>query len=140
MERPESPERSDIRKLSPEKREWVKKESEEILVKNIILREKNKVEMFKRRLHHERLHQMGRETRISRWVDKTKNSPFAVNLVAEDERISEENAIRHKEESERRKMIKTRKEKAKNEIILKVRSIARTSTKGDICLFVCLLY
>lgn len=113
-------ERSGVRTVSPEKREWVKKESEEILMKNIILREKTKVEMYKKRLQHERLQQVNRDTRLHRWTHKTKNSPFAINLVAEDERITEENSIRHKEEEERRRMIESRKEKAKNEIILKV--------------------
>lgn len=98
----------------------MKKESEELLVKNLILREKTKVEMYKRRLHHEKLQQVSRDSRLGRWQDKTKNSPFAVNLVAEDERIAEENHIRLKEEMERRKMIETRRDKAKNEIILKV--------------------
>jgi hypothetical protein len=111
-----------VRSVSPEKRDWIRKESETILARNLILREKTKEEMYEKRIHHERLLQVNREDRLKRWVNKTKNSPFAVNLVAEDERIVEENAIRQKEESERRKMIDKRKEMAKNEIVLKALS------------------
>lgn len=62
---------------------------------------------------------MGREQRAKKWQEKTKNSPFAVNLVAEDERIFEENAIREQDESERRQRTQALKETAKNEILLK---------------------
>lgn len=109
-----------IRSVSPEKREWIRKESEAILAKNMMLREKTKEIMYEKRMKHERLAQANRDARLERWVHKTKNSPFAVNLVAEDERIAEETTIRTKEEQERRKLIDTRKDKAKNEIILKV--------------------
>lgn len=109
-----------VRTVSPEKREWVRKESESILAKNILLRAKTKQVMYEKRMQHEKLVSANIQERTTRWVDKTKNSPFAVNLVAEDERISEENQIRMKEEAERKVTIDRRKEKAKNEIILKV--------------------
>lgn len=111
-----------IRVISPEKREWIRKESEALLTKNLMLREKTKEDMFKKRLQHEKLLQYSREQRMNRWANKTKNSPFAVNLVAEDERISEENTIRTMEETERKRKMEARKEKAKNEIILKALS------------------
>ncbi len=85
-----------VRTVSPEKRDWIKKESENLFLKNAVLREKTKEEMFLRRLKHERISNSTREHRVERWKDKTKNSPFAVNLVAEDERITEENTIRSK--------------------------------------------
>jgi hypothetical protein len=78
--------------------------------------------MYENSLQHEKLIQENRDYRVKKWADKTKNSPFAVNLVAEDERIAEENQIRMKEEAERKKVINTRKEKAKNEIVLKALS------------------
>lgn len=109
-----------VRTVSPDKRDWIRRESEAILTRNILLREKTKEVMYEKRLQHEKLVSQNRDERVNRWVDKTKNSPFAVNLVAEDERITEENQIRLKEEHERRRMIDNRKEKAKNEIILKV--------------------
>jgi len=48
------------------------------------------------------------------------HSPFAVDLVAEDERIQEENRIRVAEEQEKMRRSLAQKEKVKNEIILKV--------------------
>ncbi|KAJ1424243.1 hypothetical protein B484DRAFT_451596 [Ochromonadaceae sp. CCMP2298] len=114
--------KSSVRNISPQKREWVRKESEAILTKNLMLREKTKQNIFEKRLQHEKLLAFSREKRDHRWKDKTKHSPFAVNLVAEDERITEENTIRLKEENERRTKMESRKEKAKNEIILKALS------------------
>jgi uncharacterized protein with von Willebrand factor type A (vWA) domain len=111
---------SSVERNSPERRNWIKKESEDILTKNVMLRIKAKEEMFEERLQREKLLQETRENRVNKWVERTKNSPFAVNLVAEDERISEENKIRIREDQERRKNINMRKEKAKNEIIIKV--------------------
>eukprot|EP01033_Poteriospumella_lacustris_P016803 gene16803-12022_t len=111
-----------VRTVSPERREWIRKESEDLLTKNLLWREKTKERMYEHRLQHERLISTVRDDRIGRWVMKTKNSPFAVNLVAEDERITEENNIRTREEQERRRMIETRKERAKNEIVLKALS------------------
>eukprot|EP00607_Mallomonas_marina_P001447 CAMPEP_0182427000 /NCGR_PEP_ID=MMETSP1167-20130531/13517_1 /TAXON_ID=2988 /ORGANISM="Mallomonas Sp, Strain CCMP3275" /LENGTH=144 /DNA_ID=CAMNT_0024608805 /DNA_START=308 /DNA_END=742 /DNA_ORIENTATION=- len=52
----------------------------------------------------------------------TANSPFAVDLVAEDERIQEENRIRLMEEEEKIRRMNAQKEKAKNDIILKALS------------------
>lgn len=59
---------------------------------------------------------------MTTWKKKTHKSPFAVDLVAEDERIQEENRIRVAEEEARRKIAKSRMEKAKSEIILKALS------------------
>jgi hypothetical protein len=114
--------RSSVRNISPEKREWIRNESESILTKNLMMREKTKEDMFIKRLQHEKLMAAAREERDSRWKQKTKHSPFAVNLVAEDERITEENSIRIKEETDRRMKMEARKQKAKNEIILKALS------------------
>jgi hypothetical protein len=61
-----------------------------------------------------------RDDRLATWKKKTTKSPFAVDLVAEDERIQEENRIRIAEEEARRKIARSRMEKAKSEIILKV--------------------
>lgn len=111
-----------VRSVSPEKKEWIRKESEAILAKNMMLREKTKEILYEKRMKHEKLIQDNRDHRLQRWIQKTKNSPFAINLVAEDERILEETTIRTTEERERRSLIETRKDRAKNEIILKALS------------------
>ena len=108
--------------ISPQKREWVRKESEAILTKNLMVREKTKQDIYEKRLQHEQLIQVSRDERAKRWKEKTKHSPFAVNLVAEDERITEENSIRLKEETELRNKTLARINRAKNEIILKALS------------------
>lgn len=111
---------SKVRVVSPERRDWIKKESEALLAKNLLLREKSKEVVFEKRMQHDRLMEYGRIVRQDKWVKKTKHSPFAVNLVAEDERIFEENRIRMKEEETRRKTVSALKDKAKNELMLKV--------------------
>ena len=116
-----SPSSPDIkfRTISPERREWIKRESEKIMQKNLLLREKSKEMIFEKRIEQLKINQMGREQQMKKWQEKTKNSPFAVNLVAEDERIFEETSIREKEETERKLASQTAKETAKNEIIMK---------------------
>ena len=48
--------------------------------------------------------------------------PFMVDLIAENERIDEENKVRIEEEARRERKLRMRKEKIKNEIVLKALS------------------
>lgn len=57
--------------------------------------------------------------RQATWRRKMDRSPFMVDLLAENERIDEENKIRIRENMTREKGLNRRKEKVKNEIILK---------------------
>ncbi len=61
-----------------------------------------------------------KEERASKWKKLTAASPFAVDLVAEDERIAEEARVRLEEEEKKRKEFMKRRDQAKNEIVLKV--------------------
>lgn len=49
----------------------------------------------------------------------SNRSPFLVDLVAENERIDEENKVRFREITRKQKAIEKRKERAKNDIILR---------------------
>ncbi len=100
----------------------VREESAKILSKNIIARDKTKLLMFEQRAERDRVIAENREERNKLWLTKTKTSPFAIDLVAEDERIYEEHLIRTREDSTRRKEINAAKDKAKNDIILKALS------------------
>jgi hypothetical protein len=59
------------------------------------------------------------------WQAKMKRSPFMVDLLAENERIDEDNKVRVREESRREKSLGKQKNAVKNEIVLK--AIAETS-------------
>ena len=120
--RPSTKERGARRTISPEKRDMLAKEAELMFAQNLLAREKSKEHMFEKRIQHLRLVTHTRTKREEKWREKTKNSPFAINLVAESERITEENRIRQGEEDDRRISIETRKNEAKNEIILKALS------------------
>ena len=109
-------------RVSPERREWVRRESAAILAQNLILRDKTKEDMKKKMDDRDKILQASREVRAQRWIQKTKSSPFAVDLVAEDERIYEENQIRTRELEENKKKIQNRRQKIKNQIILKALS------------------
>ena len=125
-------------RVSPERREWVRRESAAILAQNLILRDKTKGEMKKKMDDRDKILQASREERAQRWIHKTKSSPFAVDLVAEDERIYEENQIRTRELEENKKKIEIRRQKIKNQIILKALSefsdleALRREKKGNI--------
>lgn len=107
-------------RVSPERITWVKKESGKLLTKNILARDQAKERIFVERKERDLITEAVREERNRIWRNKTKNSPFAVDLVAETERIHEEGEIRTKEEQERRNRIESRRFKAKNDLILKV--------------------
>ena len=108
-------------RVSPERKRWVKKESATIIAKNMVARDKTKEKMFEEREKRDHVISTTREKRLSKWLTKTKNSPFAIDLVAEDERIYEENQIRMREDQARREHVEARRSKAKNDIILKVK-------------------
>jgi len=56
------------------------------------------------------------------WQQRLANSPFLVDLVADNERIEEEMFIRESEEKRRRRIAERKKKKIKNEIIVKALS------------------
>ena len=107
-------------RVSPERKAYVRKESEIIFTKNELARQKAKEDMFMKRKERDLISECVREERKGLWLERTKQSPFAVDLVAECERISEEVTIRTREDEEKRKIITERREKAKNDIVLKV--------------------
>jgi hypothetical protein len=110
-------------RVSPERKAYVKKESEIIFAKNELSRQRAKEEMFLNRKERDLITEAVREERVNIWQERTKQSPFAVDLVAEVERINEENAIRTLDQETKQKIVETRREKAKNDIILKVRGV-----------------
>jgi hypothetical protein len=109
-------------RVSPERRNWVRRETAMILSKNMMIREKTKEKMSQIAVERGRLATIEREHRMSKWLKKTASSPFAVDLAAEDERVAEENRIRTEEEMTRTRRLTNRKEKAKNEILLRALS------------------
>jgi hypothetical protein len=109
-------------RVSGERKRWVKKESAAILQKNLVVRDKTKDKLFEERANRLEIVNKEREERLNKWMHKTRTSPFAVDLVAEDERIYEENQIRQREEAEHTKNVTDRRNKAKNDIILKALS------------------
>jgi hypothetical protein len=73
-------------------------------------------------LHHEKLIQRARDDREEHWKLKTKHSPFAVNLVAEDERITEEISMRVRQETDLRTKLEAGRKHVTNQLVLKALS------------------
>eukprot|EP01035_Chromulina_nebulosa_P016929 gene16929-22421_t len=111
-----------LRASSPEKRKWIEDEAEKLRRKNLLIRERAKTSLSNERSNRFRQLTSTRENKIREWEQKTKNSPFSVNLLAENERIYEENEIREKQTNNQKKMIEKRREVAMNNIILKALS------------------
>jgi hypothetical protein len=114
--------RSEAWRDRPVKREWTRNESEALMAKNLMIREKQKQSMFEQRLHHEKLIQRARDDREEHWKLKTKHSPFAVNLVAEDERITEEISMRVRQETDLRTKLEAGRQHVTNQLVLKALS------------------
>jgi hypothetical protein len=60
-----------------------------------------------------------REERLKRWRERTSASPFAIDLVAESDRICTETQLRQSEAQKLKEEFLKRREQAKNEIVLK---------------------
>merc|ERR1719377_7915 len=56
------------------------------------------------------------QAREERWSRKLQRSPFAIDLVAEDQRISEENRVREHVETRRQRLMARRNREAHNAI------------------------
>ena len=106
--------------VSPEKRRWVREESAKIIAKNLTSRNKAKQFIDDTRKNKLVTIQESKDRTLHNWIKKTKHSPFAVDLVAENERIHEDNQYRRKDEENRKIEIILKKEKAQNNIVLKV--------------------
>merc|ERR1719277_2576077 len=75
-----------------------------------------KAEMRKERYaYHEKLQSSQRE-RDERWSRKLQRSPFAVDLVAENQRIDEENRVQRTMELRRQRLMSQRNREAHNAI------------------------
>jgi len=68
-----------------------------------------------RQEHHEKL-VSSKQVRDERWNRKLQRSPFAIDLVAEDQRISEENRVRDHVEQRRQRLMARRNREAHNAI------------------------
>ena len=64
-------------------------------------------------------HQKAKSDKLFLWQQKTKRSPFCVDLVAENERSDEERRIRQRDESARLKTLEKKRLYAKNSIVIK---------------------
>ena len=105
----------------PEKRRWVRHESSMIEAKNNVLRQRSIESTNHEKMIKDNALKESNENRTRRWLAKTKNSPYAINLVAEDERVQEEQKARTNDQKAEFIDSDDRREKAKNDIILRVR-------------------
>eukprot|EP00741_Cyanophora_paradoxa_P004800 tig00000829_g4657.t1 len=60
-----------------------------------------------------------RKSSVQRWNARLDRSAYKVDLLAETERIEEENRVRLQSQARRARALESRKEQVKNEIILK---------------------
>jgi len=95
-----------------------REESSLIQARNMHVRDVFLENMRRERDQLERQKTHDRSEKREMWNQRMRNSPFAVDLLAENERIDEEFKIRSKAEAHRVKMLQKRKELVKNEIIL----------------------
>lgn len=106
---------------SPEKRQWIRAQSATLLARNLMKRDQAKELMQYERAEKFHIFKDRRDEYVRRWKERTKRSPFGTDLVAESERITEENRARRRDEEAKRKFVVACREKAKNDIILSVR-------------------
>ena len=103
----------------PDRFAAVRIESARIMSKRFMERHEVKQRMLDRRAAVHRRMLNSKKKKEAQWRRKMERSPFLVDLLAENERIDEENRVRLEEEARRERMLQRRKANIKNEIILK---------------------
>merc|ERR1719183_1375334 len=93
-----------------------REESTKIMSVRFAQRDAVKNEMRRERLTHQQALAASQCERDERWSRKLQRSPFAVDLVAENQRIDEENRVRDHVEQRKQKLMKQRSRKAHNAI------------------------
>lgn len=99
-----------------------REETRRIMTRQIKKRQQVKQQLLEERARAEQAKVAFKSTKERKWVKKTDKSPFLIDLVADQERIHEENKVRLREQARRQKAIEARKRKVKNDIILKALS------------------
>mmetsp|Transcript_14407 Transcript_14407/g.28680 ORF Transcript_14407/g.28680 Transcript_14407/m.28680 type:complete len:232 (+) Transcript_14407:70-765(+) len=101
------------------RRKIANKETAAILKTRYMERTQVKQKMLDEQARFRRKRFESRQQKTASAIAKTQKSPFLVDLLAENEKIDEENRVRLAEQSRRQKVFERRKEEAKNAIILK---------------------
>jgi hypothetical protein len=108
--------------ISPERRRWVHQET-------IKLQERNRLERegIKKQIQDEENERQARireftEARAQKWMVKARVSPYDTDLIAQDERLAEESRIREHDLRMSTVVLDSKRERAKNDIILKALS------------------
>ena len=99
-----------------------RRESARIMSKRFVERNEVKAKILRDRQKVHRRLLASKQKKENQWRRKMERSPFMVDLIAENERIDEENKVRIEEETRRERMLLRRKDKIKNEIVLKALS------------------
>jgi phage repressor protein C with HTH and peptisase S24 domain len=107
-----------------------------IEAKNTLTRQRALDNDFQQRSAKEHALKECKDNRSRKWLAKTKNSPFAVNLLAEDERVTEESRTRTNDQTAEYNDLDDKREKAKNDIILRVWIIMKIYLISSMTVFV----
>eukprot|EP00500_Bicosoecida_sp_ms1_P009722 CAMPEP_0203821884 /NCGR_PEP_ID=MMETSP0115-20131106/44636_1 /ASSEMBLY_ACC=CAM_ASM_000227 /TAXON_ID=33651 /ORGANISM="Bicosoecid sp, Strain ms1" /LENGTH=222 /DNA_ID=CAMNT_0050730913 /DNA_START=186 /DNA_END=851 /DNA_ORIENTATION=+ len=99
-----------------------REETRRIMTRQIKKRQQVKQQYLEERKRAENAKGAFKADKERKWVKKTDKSPFLIDLVADQERIHEENKVRLREQARRQRAIEARKRKVKNDIILKALS------------------
>ena len=109
----------DPRDRMPDPRMAVRMESARIMSNRFMQRHAVKQQMLMEREKRYRKSLTAKRKKENAWRRKMERSPFLVDQLAENERIDEENRVRIQQEEQRERLLTQRKNKIKNEIILK---------------------
>ncbi|CAM9424371.1 unnamed protein product, partial [Choristocarpus tenellus] len=101
-----------------DRRAMARVESAQIMSRKFIERDKLKDGMLRDKKRYRQRLQESKNKKLNDWEQKTQRSPFLIDLLAENERIDEENKVRLREEARKARIIERRKEEAKNNIIM----------------------
>jgi len=111
--------RKDLDMQGDGRRALARAQAAQILTKKFAQRDRVKAQLDAERNAKNEQRWNVRQQKVAQWQQKTRDSPFLVDLVAEDERIGEENRVRISDEQRQSRSLEKRRTSAKREIVIK---------------------
>jgi len=111
--------RKDLDMQGDGRRALARAQAAQILTKKFAQRDRVKAQLDAERNAKNEQRWNVRQQKVAQWQQKTRDSPFLVDLVAEDERIGEENRVRISDEQRQGRSLEKRRTSAKREIVIK---------------------
>lgn len=110
---------SDAKMRSDNAKALARARAAEVLAKKFAERDRVKAQLLEEQEVARTRVRQGREEKLKRWKQKTQHSPFLVDLVAEQERLDEENKVRLEAEARQARLLERQRLALQQQVIVR---------------------